>query len=114
AHTSFKWANLASHNAGVTVAIISISAQARNPRRIFTLDDQDVTIERQCAYINAYLVSAPNVIVESRSKPLSELDVVERGNDVLDGGNFLLTSDEVKTLELTPHQNKEFIRKVYG
>ena len=28
AHTSFKWANLASHNAGVTVAIIGISNDA--------------------------------------------------------------------------------------
>ncbi len=25
AHTSFKWANLASHNAGVTVVIVGIS-----------------------------------------------------------------------------------------
>src|SRR5690606_18319935 len=33
AHTSFKWNNLASHNAGVTVAIIGISNQAGKTRR---------------------------------------------------------------------------------
>ncbi len=53
AHTSFKWANLASHNAGVTVAIIGISAQPANPRRLFALNDDGHTTEQRCAHINA-------------------------------------------------------------
>src|SRR5690606_37593540 len=57
AHTSFKWANLAAHNAGVTVAIIGISNQPRTPRRLFALDSADKTMERQCEHINAYLAA---------------------------------------------------------
>ncbi|MCG7044487.1 DNA methyltransferase, partial [Pseudomonas aeruginosa] len=39
AHTSFKWANLASHNAGVTVAIVAISNHAPKLRRLFSIAD---------------------------------------------------------------------------
>lgn len=44
AHTSFKWANLASYNAGVTVAIIGISNRPGTSRQIFTTTDDGVTI----------------------------------------------------------------------
>ena len=37
AHTSFKWANLASHNAGVTVVIVGISAYAGKTRKLLGL-----------------------------------------------------------------------------
>ena len=47
AHTSFRWANLASHNAGVTVVIIGITSEPRSPRRLFSLDHSGQTIERQ-------------------------------------------------------------------
>ena len=35
AHTSFKWANLASYNAGVIVAIISISIEPNNIKNCY-------------------------------------------------------------------------------
>ncbi len=35
AHTSFKWANLASHNAGVTVVIVGISNQQECSKTVF-------------------------------------------------------------------------------
>ncbi|MGC9261880.1 MAG: DNA methyltransferase, partial [Phycisphaerae bacterium] len=47
AHTSFKWANLASHNAGVTVAIVGISAQRGKTKRLFSVADDGRTIEKQ-------------------------------------------------------------------
>lgn len=69
AHTSFKWANLASNNAGVTVVIVGISNHADQSRRLFGLNDRGETLERQAENINAYLVAGPNVIVQSKSKP---------------------------------------------
>src|SRR6266446_3259784 len=36
AHTSFKWANLASRNAGVIVIIVGISTSAGKLRRLFS------------------------------------------------------------------------------
>ena len=39
AHTSFKWSNLASHNAGVTVAIVAISSNPPINRTIYSISD---------------------------------------------------------------------------
>ena len=47
AHTSFKWSNLASHNAGVTVAIIGISNHAAKLRRLFSIAEDGTTIETE-------------------------------------------------------------------
>src|SRR5262249_53881470 len=50
AHTSFKWANLASHNAGVTVDIVAISTHAPKLRRLFSIHDDGSTSERQAEF----------------------------------------------------------------
>ena len=39
AHTSFKWANLASKNAGVTVVIVGIARKSRNAKTLYSLDN---------------------------------------------------------------------------
>jgi len=114
AHTSFRWANLASHNAGVTVVIIGISVQPRNPRRLFSLDIDGETIERQCSFINAYLAASDAIIVEKASHAIDERGVMTFGNMPLDGGHLLLTPDERDSLALSPRQKEKFIRKIYG
>jgi hypothetical protein len=63
AHTSFKWANLASYNAGVTVVIVGTSNYASRQRRLFSTADDGSVIAKEAEHINAYLVSGPNVIV---------------------------------------------------
>jgi hypothetical protein len=102
AHTSFRWANLASHNAGVTVVIIGITTDPKNSKRLFFLDDENKTIERQCININAYLAPSKNVIVEKASKPLDSRNEMTFGNMPLDGGHLLLSRSERDSLGLTP------------
>jgi len=114
AHTSFKWKNLASHNAGVTVVIVGISNAAGQPRRLFSPNDKGETIRKEAANINAYLAAAPNVIVAKASKPLNGLAEMSFGNKPTDGGNLLLSSAEVRALGLTPEQRARFIRPIYG
>jgi hypothetical protein len=87
AHTSFRWANLAAHNAGVTVAIVGISSHPRKVRRLFSLDDAGQTIERQCEAINAYLIPGGHVAVEKASRPLGEQHDMTFGNTPIDGGH---------------------------
>lgn len=114
AHTSFRWANLASHNAGVTVVIIGITTQPRNPRRLFSLDDSGHAIERQCAHINAYLAIGESVIMDKASQPLADLKEMTFGNTPIDGGHLLLSRDERDELQLTPEQQVRFVRRIYG
>jgi len=114
AHTSFRWANLASHNAGVTVAIVGITARPRNPRRLFSVDNSGNTVERQCAHINAYLAAGESVIVDKASQPLSALSEMTFGNTPIDGGHLLLSRDESDALRLTPEQQRRFVRRIVG
>jgi hypothetical protein len=114
AHTSFRWANLASHNAGVTVAIIGITTQPRSPRRLFSLDDSGQTVERQCDHINAYLAVGETAIVDKASRPLGGQSEMTFGNTPIDGGHLLLSRDECDALHLTRAQQDRFVRRIYG
>lgn len=128
AHTSFKWANLASHNAGVTVVIIGISNQVRQVRNLYARENVrydglvdfdgamtlDGTVRRGVDNINAYLVAAPNVIVEKRKKPLSGVVEMTKGNQPTDGGHLLLSLQELDQLALNASQYGNFIRPFYG
>jgi hypothetical protein len=114
AHTSFKWANLASHNAGVTVAIVGISNHAGQVRKLFSLADDGGSVVKESDNVNAYLVAAPNVIVDKASRPMNGTANMSFGNKPVDGGHLLLSADEVRTLGLTPDQHNKFIRRIYG
>ena len=114
AHTSFRWANLASHNAGVTVAIIGISTQPRSPRRIFSINDLGHVVERQCAHINAYLAAGESVIVDKASQPISARSEMTFGNTPIDGGHLLLSRSERDALQLNRPQQDRFIRRIVG
>ena len=114
AHTSFKWANLASHNAGVTVVIVGIATQPSILRRLFSLDDSGQITERQCTHINAFLAAAPTVFVEKLSEPLGRQSEMTFGNTPIDGGHLLLSRSQLDGLPLSPTQLARFIRRIYG
>ena len=114
AHTSFKWANLASHNAGVTVVIVGISKQPKSPRRLFSLDASGNTTLRTCPHVNPYLASAETVFIKKASNPISALNEMTFGNTPIDGGHLLLSRNELDSLDLTPEQRDRFIRRVFG
>jgi hypothetical protein len=98
AHTSFKWANLASHNAGVTVVIVAISNQTGQVRKLFSLDDSRESVVRQAGNINAYLIAAPNVIVQAISRAPQDKAPMLWGNKPSDGGNLILTAQEADSI----------------
>ena len=114
AHTSFKWANLASHNAGVTVAIIGISASPNATRRLYSVEPDGNTTVRAVKRINPYLVAGPDVLVRARRKPIAALPTMRFGNMPNDGGNLLLTREEVGRLGLTSAQESRLVRRIYG
>ncbi|MDE2928136.1 MAG: lactate dehydrogenase [Acidobacteriota bacterium] len=114
AHTSFKWANLAKHNAGVTVAIVGLSNHPGQNRRLFSTGRDGGTVRREAASINAYLVAGPNVVVRAARKSLNGLAKMSYGNKPVDGGHLFLTRDEVTELGLTKEQQARFVRRIYG
>lgn len=113
AHTSFKWANLASHNAGVSVVIVGISRQPGKVRRLFEVDDEGSMIVKETENINAYLVIGRDIIVKRATSPASGLARMDFGNKPV-GGNLLLTREEVLELGITSDQRAQFVRPIYG
>lgn len=115
AHTSFKWANLASHNAGVTVVIVGISRNTRTERYLFSEKNTDLNSSslevKKTNHINAYLISAANVIVEKATKPIAKITEMNRGSGPVDGGNFFLTFEEKNQLLQSAPQANKFIRE---
>ena len=114
AHTSFKWANLASHNAGVTVAIVGISNHAGKVRQLFYVEENGATVVKEIWNINAYLVAGANVIAEKCSSANDGRSTVEAGGKPVEGGNLLISSSEAHHL-LQKHSTAiKFIKRAYG
>jgi len=97
AHTSFKWSNLASHNAGVTVVVVCISNQGGKIRRLFSETDSGESIEKVVEHINAYLIQGANVIVRPINHPPLDKAPMVWGNKPSDGGNLLLTASQARS-----------------
>lgn len=114
AHTSFKWANLASHNAGVTVVIIGISNNIRGKRTLFAAGDDGETVAGDVELINAYLVSGPNVIVQAISRTPADRAPMLWGNKPSDGGNLILTAAEAERALHDEPSLSEFVLDFVG
>ena len=114
AHTSFKWANLASHNAGVTVVVVGISNRTGKARHVFSDNMNGKIIARETDNINAYLAPAKNVLVLPWGQPLSELSPMDFGSKPVDDGWLSLDASEVSILITQHNVETRFIRPYYG
>lgn len=114
AHTSFKWSNLASNNAGVIVIIVGISNSAGKRKKLYTHDEDGSVMERLCNNINPYLVDGPNLVVEARRDPPRDRAPMLFGNMPRDGGH-LIASYEEKIAESRGDQFLEkYLRRFVG
>ena len=114
AHSSFKWTNLAAHNAGVTVAIVGLSTDVSKTRLLYDLDRNGQTTVREAANITPYLSVGEDVVVEGQRKSISGLPDMSFGNMPVDGGNLLLSADDAVSLGLSKQDEEEFLRRIYG
>ena len=114
AYTSFKWSNLASHNAGVTVVIVGLAEKNKRQPVLYEENAEGAPIARQVLHINAYLVAAGDITVQKRSKSICGLPTMIKGNMPYDGGNLLLTRTQLIDLKLLNDQKGKLIRRIYG
>jgi very-short-patch-repair endonuclease len=114
AYTSFKWANLASHNAGVTVSIICLSQAKTKKRYLFDVERSDEIGIREASNITPYLTVGENIVVTSRQGSIASLHEMSFGNMPVDGGNLLLSATEFQKLGLAPQDKQILVRRIYG
>jgi len=108
AHLPFKWRNLASHNAGVTVIIVGLAGISNRPKRLF-----DEISEKGCNVIGPYLVADHDTVVAKSTRPISEVSAMLFGNMPRDGGHLFLTRREATRLGGDPAA-KQFVRRFLG
>lgn len=113
--TSFKWANLATKNAGVTVVVIGLSpSSSRDLCRLYEWNDNGADTVRSVPYINAYLIAGSNVIVDKRTSRVDQLSNMDFGNKAVDGGNLYFTKSELIGTNFQLETSRELIRRVFG
>jgi hypothetical protein len=114
AYTSFKWSNLASHNAGVTVVVIGLADQSIKNKKIFQEGTDGQISVRDCENINAYLLAGQNIEVVKSRQPISCISTMTLGNVPYDGGNLLIDSCDLDKLGLNQYQRNKFVKRFYG
>jgi len=110
AHTSFKWKNLATKNAGVTVVIVGITNTDKNSFRLFSENDDGSIAEKKCSCISAYLVPDITIIVEKSNKPLSnELVEMDYGSKAADGKNLNFSTTQARNILQADSRSDKYI-----
>ncbi|OQB43915.1 MAG: hypothetical protein BWY02_02939 [bacterium ADurb.Bin157] len=115
AHQTFKWSNEAAGKAAVYCVIIGFSATDRKKKQLFLYDSVDSEPhEYIVAQINAYLVDAPNIIVESRKEPLCVVSNMVKGSIPVDGGNLIIEDKDYADFITKEPAAKPYIRYLLG
>lgn len=87
---TFRWDSESSGKAHVHCVIIGFSCTENNKQK--TIYDGENRIA--ASNINAYLIDADDIFVESRQHPLCEVPEIGIGNKPIDGGFYLFTEEE--------------------
>ena len=109
AHTSFKWANLASHNAGVTVVVVGIAKHSSVAKILYQED-----LVKQCTAISPYLVPNSIGFVQKSNKPIGQQSTMLFGNMPYDAGHMLMNGEEKKHLVNQYPNAEKFIKRIKG
>jgi len=90
AHRTFRWDSEASIKAHVHCVIVGFSTAPNSKAKVIYSAERPLIVDN----INAYLVDADNVFVESRTNPLCDIPKIGIGNKPIDGGFYLFTEAE--------------------
>ncbi|MDR0547945.1 MAG: class I SAM-dependent DNA methyltransferase [Deltaproteobacteria bacterium] len=93
---TFKWSNEAKGKAAVHCVIVGFSRVKTEPNT------------------NPYLIQGPNVLIESRQRPLCDVPEIGVGNKPIDGGNYLFTEREMNEFIAKEPKSAPYFRKWIG
>jgi hypothetical protein len=111
AHRTFQWSNEAKGKAAVHCVIVGFGPEDQAVKTIYEYEDikglpHAVPVKR----INAYLVDAPDVLLNKRRTPICEVPEMTNGNMPNDGGKLLLSQAEKEELLHLQPNAKEWIK----
>ena len=109
AYRTFIWTSEASQKAHVHCVIIGFSLFDRKKKFLY-----ENGLVSNVSTINPYLVDGPNILIKSRSKPLSNVLKMIKGSQPTDGGNLILNESEKSELIKSEPKSKKYIRRYMG
>ena len=113
AYNSFKWANLAANNAGITVVIVGLSVRPGKTARVFDVEG-DQTSVRNVSHINGYLIPGPPIYVSKESEPISAIAKMSFGNHPYFAAALILPLADARELVANDPRAGQFLRPIFG
>lgn len=112
AYRTFRWDSEANIKAHVHCVIIGFSAveNIQKAKRIYTSDASFTEAKN----INGYLLDAPNIFIESRTKSICHVPKMNYGSMPIDDGHLILEENDVKELLRENQENSKFIKEYAG
>ena len=110
AHRTFRWDSEASIKAHVHCVIVGFSAAVNNALKKLYSTDRMQLVDN----INAYLIAAPDIFIESIKKPISSVPEMMKGSSPVDDGNFFFDDAEYSVFIANEPLSQKYIKKFYG
>ena len=110
AHRTFRWDSEASIKAHVHCVIVGFSVASNSRAKIIYSSDRPQIVEN----INAYLLNAENIFIESRSNPICDIPQIGIGNKPIDGGYYLFKEEEKNEFIKKEPQSEKWFRPWLG
>ncbi|MFM7001765.1 MAG: type IIL restriction-modification enzyme MmeI, partial [Limnohabitans sp.] len=115
AHRTFQWTNEASGKAAVHCVIVGFGPEDQAVKTIYEYEDiKGLPHAVPAKRINAYLVDAPDVLLNKRRTPICQVTDMSNGSKPTDGGHLLLDDAEKESLIKAEPQAAPWIRPFMG
>lgn len=111
AYRTFRWDSESNSKAHVHCVIIGFSKDSNEDKGCTLFYNDMVT---KVCHINAYLMEAPDVFVNSRPQPISEIPGIGIGNKPVDGGNYLFTKEQMDEFVKLEPKSEKYFKQWYG
>lgn len=107
AHRTFRWDSEASLKAHVHCVIVGFSHTSNDGKKLI----YDSEIVKEATNINGYLLDAPTIIIEERSRPICDVPSIVRGSQATDNGYYLFTPEEKDEFVKKEPQSEKYFRR---
>ena len=110
AHRTFRWDSEASLKAHVHCVIVGFSVASNDTERRLYTTDRMAIVEN----INPYLIDAPNIFIESRTKPICHVLEMTSGNRPADGGHLIIEANDYEEFVSKEPKAIPYLKRLSG
>ncbi len=110
AHRTFRWDSEASLKAHVHCVIVGFSIAENTKKRALYSSERFQLVDN----INAYLVEAPDVFIDSRSTTICDVPKMTTGNRPADGGHLIIEAEDYDEFIKSEPTAMKYIKRLMG